>query len=129
MATSWLVITLRQEKLPPKIVITIAKFLARFFPKLKIPGTDLYSTFDEAFGDQRWAQAGSSNPFVQEASLTPPLLDMAVTTLAASKSNDKLMDLVEVALFFLVGGGDISIFPTAKSLSKSPSQKISDWKA
>eukprot|EP00533_Pseudo-nitzschia_delicatissima_P015306 CAMPEP_0197274414 /NCGR_PEP_ID=MMETSP1432-20130617/12646_1 /TAXON_ID=44447 /ORGANISM="Pseudo-nitzschia delicatissima, Strain UNC1205" /LENGTH=72 /DNA_ID=CAMNT_0042740201 /DNA_START=59 /DNA_END=274 /DNA_ORIENTATION=- len=68
------VITLRDEVLLPNIVLVVAKFLARFFPKLKIPGTELYSTFDEAFGNPRWAQAGRADSVVQEAFVTPPLL-------------------------------------------------------
>lgn len=103
------VITLRDEMLPPKIVLVVDKLLARFFPKLKMPGTDLYSTFDEAFGDPRWAQAERADPFVQEAFVTPPLLDMVVSTLAVSESNKKSMDQVEVPLFFLVGASDVRI--------------------
>lgn len=48
------IITLRDDMLPPKIVVKIVKPLVRFFPKLKMPGVDLYTTFDEAFGDPRW---------------------------------------------------------------------------
>ena len=102
-------ITLRQDMLPPKFVIKVVTFLAWFFPKLKMPATDLFSTFDEAFGDPRWAEAGRADPFVQEAFVSAPLLGMAVSTLTASDNIVKSMDLVDVPFFILVGTNDTCV--------------------
>jgi len=103
------IITLRDDMLPPKIVVKIVKLLVRFFPKLKMPGVDLCTTFDEAFGDPRWGKAGRANPFIQEAFVTPPLLDQSVSFLTVSESNRKSMDQVEVPIFLLVGASDVRI--------------------
>lgn len=102
-------ITLRQDMLPPKFVITIVKFLARFLPNLKMPGTDLFSTFDEAFGDPRWAEAGRADTFIQEAFVSAPLLGMAASTLTASDNIVKSMDQVDVPFFILVGSDDTRV--------------------
>ncbi|CAE7264962.1 MGLL, partial [Symbiodinium pilosum] len=59
------IVRIKKEMMPPPCVIGIAKFLARFFPKLPLPGVDVTSTFDEAFGDPRWAAAGKADPVVQ----------------------------------------------------------------
>ena len=67
--------------LPPKPVIKVLNFLSRFFPLMKMPGTDFFSTFDLAFGDERWAQAGRNDPLIQEAATIPPRLGMAASIL------------------------------------------------
>ena len=46
-----------------------------------MPGTDFFSTFDMAFGDKRWAQAGRNDPLIQEAAAIPPRLGMAASIL------------------------------------------------
>eukprot|EP00439_Symbiodinium_sp_Y106_P034743 s1352_g4.t1 len=45
-------------------LVGIAKILSRLFPKMPLPGVDVKSTFDQAFGDQRWAAAGKADPVV-----------------------------------------------------------------
>jgi acylglycerol lipase len=122
-------ITVRKEMLPPKIVIRIVKFLARFFPKMKMPGTDLASTFDEAWGDPRWAKAGRADPFVQEWFGTTPLLDMAVSVLTVSESNKRSIDQVDVPIYILVGDGDVRInIPDSKLLIKVAKSKDKRFK-
>jgi len=103
------VITLREDMLPPKFAIDIVKFLVRFFSKLKMPGTDLYSTFDETFENPHWAKAGRADPYVQYAFVTSPLMDMAVSTPTTSENNFKSMDQVEAPIFFIRGGNDVRI--------------------
>jgi len=123
------VITVREEMLPPKIVIRIVKFLARFFPKMKMPGTDIASTFDEAFGDPRWAKAGRADPIVQEWFGTTPLLDMAVSALTVSESNKRSMDQVDVPISVMVGDGDVRInIPESKLLIKVAKSKDKRFK-
>lgn len=95
------VITLRPDMLPPKFVIIIVKFGARFLPNLKIPGTDLFCTFDDAFGDPRSAEAGWADSFIQEAFVTTPFLGMVASTLTASDNVVRSMDRVEVPFFII----------------------------
>ena len=92
--------------LPPKFVIRILSFVAKFFPMLKLPGTDFMSTFDLAFGDKGWAQAGRNDPFVQEAAETPPRLGMATSIL--TNMNQMYDDLGEVKVPFKIfmGGNE-----------------------
>ena len=102
-------ITLRPEMLPPRFVIKIVKVLARFFPSLKMPGVDIFSTFDDAFGDPRWAEAARADPFIQEAFVSAPLLGMAASTLTASDNIVASMDRVEAPFFIVVGNEDTRI--------------------
>ena len=38
---------------------------SKFFPRLPLPGVDVVSTFDAAFGEPRWAAAGKADPVVR----------------------------------------------------------------
>ncbi|CAL1134262.1 unnamed protein product [Cladocopium goreaui] len=38
---------------------------SHFFPRLPLPGVDVVSTFDAAFGEPRWAAAGKADPIVR----------------------------------------------------------------
>ena len=105
------------------------RFLARFFPKLPMPGTDVFSSFDEAFEDVRWAQAGKDDPFVQEAFVTPPLLDMAVSTLTVSETNNQSMGQVEVPILVLVGASDVRINIPEKLVENARHQLFQDQRA
>ena len=92
------------EMLPPKFVINILVFFAKFFPLAKMPGTDIFSTFDLAFGDQGWAKAGRADPFVQEAAGNPPRLGMAASLL--SSMDDMYSRLNEVKVPFKIFTGE-----------------------
>lgn len=78
------VVHIRKEMLPPQFVQKIVIFLSRHFPHLKMPGTDFMSTFDEAFGDSRWADAGRVDPFIFEAASTPLRLSMGASAISTS---------------------------------------------
>lgn len=124
------IISLRQDMLPPRFVVKIVKILVRFFAELKMPGIDLYTTFDEAFGDPCWAKAGRADPFIQEAFVTPPLLDMTVSFLTVSESNKKSMDQVKVPVFIWSVPAMFALtFPKAKCSSSLPSRRTSNWKS
>ncbi|CAJ1406426.1 unnamed protein product, partial [Effrenium voratum] len=58
-------VKIKQEMIPPPCVVGIVKILSRFFPRLPLPGIDVVSTFDAAFGDKRWAAAGKADPVVR----------------------------------------------------------------
>ncbi|KAL3800647.1 hypothetical protein HJC23_006109 [Cyclotella cryptica] len=88
------VVKVLPEMLPPKPVIKVLNFVSRFFPLLKMPGTDFFSTFDLAFGDKGWAQAGRNDPMIQEAATIPPRLGMAASILTnMDKMYDSLGDI------------------------------------
>eukprot|EP00525_Craspedostauros_australis_P009509 CAMPEP_0198134518 /NCGR_PEP_ID=MMETSP1442-20131203/60118_1 /TAXON_ID= /ORGANISM="Craspedostauros australis, Strain CCMP3328" /LENGTH=242 /DNA_ID=CAMNT_0043795663 /DNA_START=437 /DNA_END=1162 /DNA_ORIENTATION=- len=95
------VIQLLPEMLPPKPVVALLKFVARFFPMLEMPGTDFFSTFDLAFGDKRWARAGRADPIIQEAATIPPRLGMIASVLTSfGYVNDSLGDIkAPIAVF------------------------------
>jgi hypothetical protein len=40
--------------LPPFPVVKVLVWLAQYYPKIVMPGTDFESTFDDAFGDKDW---------------------------------------------------------------------------
>lgn len=91
------------EMLPPNFVIKILSFVARFFPMAKMPGTDVFSTFDLAFGDKGWAKAGRGDPFVQEAAGNPPRLGMAVSILKSMDDMFSRLSEVQVPLKIFTG--------------------------
>mmetsp|Transcript_49399 Transcript_49399/g.119820 ORF Transcript_49399/g.119820 Transcript_49399/m.119820 type:complete len:358 (+) Transcript_49399:255-1328(+) len=97
------VVKLLPEMLPPKFVIVVLTFLARFFPLLGMPGTDFFSTFDLAFGDKGWAKAGRNDPFVQEASLIPPRLGMIASVLSNMDQVYQRMDEIRVPFKIFMG--------------------------
>jgi acylglycerol lipase len=55
------------ELLPPAIVIRIVTWLAPYYPRLQVPATDLGASYDDAFGDKRWAAASRNDAKVQTA--------------------------------------------------------------
>lgn len=111
------VIRIRKEMLPPKIVQRIIKFLAMFFPHLKMPGTDFMTTFDEAFGDPRWAAAGRADPFIQEAASTPPRLGMAASVISASDTIWENKQEVHVPFAIFMGEKDVRVYiPDSEAL-------------
>ena len=89
--------------LPPKFVLVVLTFLARFFPLLGMPGTDVFSTFDLAFGDKGWAKAGRNDPFVQEAAGIPPRLGMAASILSNMDYVYQKMDEIRVPFKIFMG--------------------------
>mmetsp|Transcript_45115 Transcript_45115/g.109160 ORF Transcript_45115/g.109160 Transcript_45115/m.109160 type:complete len:132 (+) Transcript_45115:666-1061(+) len=91
------------EMLPPKLVIKILTFVSRFFPMAKMPGTDVFSTFDLAFGDKEWAKAGRADPFVQEAAGNPPRLGMIPSILNSMDDMNSRLDEVQVPFKIFMG--------------------------
>jgi len=89
--------------LPPKPVLYILQFLALFFPMLKMPGTDIFSTFDLAFGDKAWAQTGRNDPFIQEAATIDPRLGMISSFLKRAGEIHGSFASVQVPIKILVG--------------------------
>lgn len=59
------VVKVKREMIPPACVVGLFKALSRFFPRLPLPGVDVVSTFDAAFGEPRWAAAGKADPIVR----------------------------------------------------------------
>lgn len=47
---------------PPKPVQALLKFVGRFMPNKRIRLPSMNTTFDSAFGDERWAQAARADP-------------------------------------------------------------------
>lgn len=97
------VIRVLPEMLPPKIVIKILGFVARFFPMLTMPGTDFFSTFDLAFGDKGWAQAGRNDPIIQEAATLDPKLGMISSVLSNMESMNRNLEEVNVPFKIFMG--------------------------
>lgn len=69
--------------LPPKPVIKVLALLSRYYPKLKMPATDLSSTFDEAFGNKEWARVARLDPGVQVS--PKPTIAGAIATVATGE--------------------------------------------
>lgn len=69
--------------LPPKPVIKVLAFLSRYYPKLKMPATDLSATFDEAFGNKEWARVARLDPGVQVS--PKPTMAGAIATVATGE--------------------------------------------
>ena len=57
-------ISIKEEFLPPKIVIQILVWLSTCFPRTLMPATDFSQTYNEAFGDVRWATISRSDSMV-----------------------------------------------------------------
>jgi alpha-beta hydrolase superfamily lysophospholipase len=62
--------------LPPSIVVNVLCWLARYYPKTAMPGVDTESTFDDAFGDKKWARTARADPKIQ-FHLSPTLSSVA----------------------------------------------------
>jgi len=60
--TSGGLIRINAAMLPPQPVISVLCFIAKYYPRLKMPATDFESTFDEAFGDKEWARTARNDP-------------------------------------------------------------------
>ena len=73
------VVQVKAEFLPPKPVIKILTWLSVCFPRMKLPATDFSQTFNEAFGDERWANIARSDTKVH---ISPqPTMKMAAVSL------------------------------------------------
>ena len=48
-------VRIKEDFLPPKLIIQILVLLSKCFPRTLMPATDFSQTYDEAFGDVRWA--------------------------------------------------------------------------
>ena len=107
------VVKVLPEMLPPTPVIAVVKLLARFFPMLTMPGTDFFSTFDLAFGDQRWAKAGRADPFIQEAAATPPKLGMAASILSNMMTINESLGDIQVPFKIFTGENEGRVDVTA----------------
>mmetsp|Transcript_23225 Transcript_23225/g.71421 ORF Transcript_23225/g.71421 Transcript_23225/m.71421 type:complete len:327 (-) Transcript_23225:1123-2103(-) len=55
---------LAPQTAPPKVVLAILSLLGRVLPFVKVTLPSLNATFDEAFGDARWAAAAREDPNV-----------------------------------------------------------------
>ena len=116
------VIRLRDEMLPPNLVQRMVKVVARFFPHWPMPGIDFMSTFDDAFGDKRWAEAGRADPFVQEAASTPPRLGMIASVLTASSDIGTSMQNITLPFVIFVGQDDVRVrIPDSQELYRTAS--------
>mmetsp|Transcript_8124 Transcript_8124/g.11166 ORF Transcript_8124/g.11166 Transcript_8124/m.11166 type:complete len:311 (-) Transcript_8124:131-1063(-) len=73
-------------------------------PVIKLLRTDVFSTFDLAFGDKGWAKAGRNDPIIQEAAQIPPRLGMAASIL--SNMDQMYRDLDEVKVPFKIWMGE-----------------------
>lgn len=51
--------------MPPQFLLDFLIWIAPYYPRTKIPATDMSSTYDEAFGDPQWAAVTRSDPKVQ----------------------------------------------------------------
>jgi alpha-beta hydrolase superfamily lysophospholipase len=77
------VIEIAPGLLPPRFVISMLSLLAPYYPKMKMPATDMSSTFDEAFGDPEWAAIARRDQAVQ---ISPqPTLGAAVATVTTGE--------------------------------------------
>lgn len=55
----------KKEMIPPPCVVGIFKLLSNWIPRMPLPGVDVISTFDAAFGEPQWAAAGKADPIVR----------------------------------------------------------------
>lgn len=68
-----------------------------------MPGSDFFSTFDLAFGDQGWAKAGRADPIIQEAAGIPPRLGMAASVLSNMEQMNNDLDQIQVPFKIFLG--------------------------
>ncbi|CAK9019259.1 Monoglyceride lipase (MGL) (Monoacylglycerol lipase) (MAGL) [Durusdinium trenchii] len=59
------VVRVKKEMIPPPCVVGIFKLLSNWIPRMPLPGVDVISTFDAAFGEPQWAAAGKADPIVR----------------------------------------------------------------
>lgn len=114
--------------LPPKPVVAVLRFLAKFFPMLTMPGTDFFSTFDLAFGDKVWALTGRNDPIIQEAATISPRLGMVSSVLQTFDKINSSFDKVQVPLKILMGEKEGRVDTDAiKQLAKDAATKDKDF--
>eukprot|EP00797_Seminavis_robusta_P026988 Sro4_g003290.2 (345) ;mRNA; r:105969-107497 len=122
------VVQLLPEMLPPKPVIAVMSFIAKFFPMLTMPGTDFFSTFDLAFGDKAWAQTGRHDPFVIEAASIPPKLGMIISVLNSLKKLNDSLETIGVPFKIFVGENegrvDVDAIKRLAKVAKSTDKDI-----
>jgi acylglycerol lipase len=105
------VINVKEEMLPPKPVVAIVKWIGTFLPKVTLPAADVFATFDDAFGDPRWAKAGRADPIVQEAARTPPRLGFAASVLKTADTISQRLDQINVPFAIFTGEKDVRVHP------------------
>lgn len=121
------VIRLKKEMLPPPFVIAILRFVSRFFPLLSLPVVDVASTFDDAFGDKRWAVGSRTDPFIQEAFTVPPRLRSVISVIDASNVIWSSKERMDFPFVIFIGENDTrvegaesqAVYDTAKSQDKT----------
>lgn len=67
--------------LPPAFVVNSICWLAKYYPKTIMRGVDTQSTFDDAFGDKKWARTARADPKI--VLQVAPTLSSVATTLSA----------------------------------------------
>jgi hypothetical protein len=95
----------------PKLVQKIVKFLAKYFPHLKMPGTDFMSSFDEAFKNKNRAAAGRLDPFIQEAVSMSQGFLMAASAIGASETIwKKKQEIYSPFIILIMGADDVHVY-------------------
>lgn len=90
--------------LPPKPVVKILLLLARYFPRMKMP-TDTGGTFDEAFGDKRWADVARDDDKVTVSMKCT--LGMAISVITTGDKMLEKADDFPVPLLAIHGKRDV----------------------
>jgi alpha-beta hydrolase superfamily lysophospholipase len=85
--------------LPPKFVLRVLQWLRPYYPKMKMPATDFSASFDDAFGDKRWAAVARSDPRVQvspQATLSGAVLTVSTGEDILARANEWNLPLLAI---------------------------------
>lgn len=84
-----------------------------------MPGVDIFSTFDAAFGDKGWAQAGRSDPMIQEAAKIPPRLGMIASILTNMDGMYDSLEEIDVPFKIFLGENESRVdVPSVKHFAQ-----------
>jgi acylglycerol lipase len=90
--------------LPPKPVIMIASILAKLFPLMKMPASEMDETYNGAFGNQQYAISSRQDPLVN---FDPPRLQTVTEILSISERIPKNFKSFTLPMLILHGQEDI----------------------
>ncbi|KAK9828828.1 hypothetical protein WJX72_002292 [[Myrmecia] bisecta] len=102
------VVKVAEAVLPPKHLLLFLRLLAKAFPRLQVPTTELQDTYLAAFGDQELAKRSLQDPLVVFEGPTLRLLD---ETFAATDKLAADMRNIQVPLLIMHGLDDVRTDP------------------
>ena len=97
------VVKVADHLLPPPPVLTFIKTMALLLPKLPVPSENPANTFNEAFGDQAFAEVAKKDPLVN---FNAPTFGLAKTILTTVSENLESLNNISIPILILHGDQD-----------------------